>query len=229
MAVNTHSVQQWEDFGRAVATSSVVMTRRLSPFEKFVMNDNLALTTFYQQFRSGERTPEDNQWDRARLAADGTINPLIHEDLHFAALSLDGVGADYYGGYHITLEEEAIQHRTSVFEENPILFLERHQVIAGRSPPVGYRAVWQSRDQLAKAKLQSRITSETTPDDFSGILLSAGATADADFLEVHIYGSLHRDAISKVIVTTAPKGGEKHIWRELKRVLEDLGVEVKEQ
>lgn len=228
MAKNTDSLNQLEDFGVAVSASTVVMTRKIGPLDKFVMNDNLALTTFYQQFRSGERTPEDNVWDRVRLAADGTINPHYHEELHFAALSLDDLGAQYYGAFHVSIKESAIATRTSIFEENPIVFLKRHRVIVGELPPAGYRAVWQSREKLAQAKLQSRITSGTRGADFTAILLSEGSTADADFLEVHIYGPLHRSAISKVVVTNAPKGAEKHIWRNIRRELQKLGVEVQE-
>jgi hypothetical protein len=33
------------------------------------MNDGLALTTFYQQFRSGEGEPEDNSWVRVRVTS----------------------------------------------------------------------------------------------------------------------------------------------------------------
>ncbi|KAL0630425.1 hypothetical protein Q9L58_010728, partial [Maublancomyces gigas] len=225
MAANTGSLDQLNEFGAAVAKSTVVMTRKLGPLDKFVSNDNLALTTFYQQFRSGERAPEDNIWDRTRLAADGTINPLYHEDLHFAALSLDNLGVQYYGPFHVTLKEEAIEKRTTVFEENPILFLKKHAVIAGELPPLGYRAVWHSRTLLAQAKLQSRITSATKTANFPGILVYQGSGYDADFIEAHIYGPLHRNAVAKVVVTATPRGPERHIWRNVKRELQGLGVE----
>ncbi|KAA0970328.1 hypothetical protein FPY71_07325 [Aureimonas fodinaquatilis] len=229
MAETTGSLKQFTQFGDEVAKSKVVMTRNLGPLDKIVSNGNLAMTTFYQQFRAGERQPEDNKWDRTREAADSTINPHYHDQLHFAALSLDGIGVKYYGSFHVEFKEHVIEQRSSVFEENPSLFLKKHAIVVGDLPPRGYRADWQSRHLLAQAKLYAQITSATKVETYPAILMDQRDGFDADFVEVHIFGSLNRNSISKVIATTLPKGPERHIWRNVKRHLENIGVEVEEQ
>jgi hypothetical protein len=179
-----------EDFVHAVATMSrAVLARSLGQLDAFIKSENLLYVSFHNQVRAGSRIPEDDHWDRGRTAAESTVHPIYHEKINYAALSLDGFGVQWWGKYSILLKEVHIARRTSVFEENPFLFCERHRIIAGRPTPPGYRASWNHRGKLAMAKLVEKLSRTTRPEDYPAILLSQGTSkGNADFIECHIYG-----------------------------------------
>ncbi|HEX2554244.1 MAG TPA: hypothetical protein VHL98_11110 [Microvirga sp.] len=217
------------DFGLAVAGSKCVVARDIGVLQSLVKSDNVLYVTYHSQVRSGSRLPEDNKWDRGRDAAESTVNPFFYKDISFAGLSLNGVGVRAYGDYHITLRENLIAHRTSVFEENPFNFCQKQRITAGQEAPLGYRAVWKERNLLAMAKLHSHISSGTKPDEYADILVTQGThTGDGEFIEAHIYGPIHRQAIEKVI-GRRPKGGpDLPIWRSVVKELRRLGAAVEE-
>ena len=217
-------------FGITVATSRSVVARDLGTLHSLVKSENTLYISFHQQVRSSSRIPEDNKWDRGRAAEDNTINPIFFDQINFACLSLDGMGASGYGDYHITLKDKLIERRTTVFEENPFIFCQRHRIIAGDAPPLGYRATWENRGLLAVAKLQAKITVVTTPDQFPGVLVQRNAKPGSDdFIEAHIYGPLHRSTIERVIGPRPRRGAELVIWKSVVKTLRDIGAAVEER
>src|SRR2546425_1060323 len=145
------------------------------------------------------------------------------------ALSLDGHGLPNYGECSIVLREEMIADRTSVFEENSALFVERHNIKISRKPnlPKGYRATWAERAKLGVAKLYGRIDSTTTPDKYSRILLRAGATSESDdFIEVHIFGPMTVLTMEQVIVIAPQASRRATITRAIKSKLAKHNVQV---
>jgi hypothetical protein len=95
--------------------------------------------------------------------------------------------------------------------------------------PPGYRAPWERRDELAMAKLHDQIDSATPSENYPSILLRQGtSTGDADFIEVHIYGPLHRAAIERVIGPRPKSRSDLVIWKSVIRELEKLGAVVEE-
>ena len=189
---------QLQRFGAAVAGSKAIICRSLQGALSFVSSDNALYNTFYQQVESGARIPEANFWDRARVPVDGTLFPMYQEKIVFGMLSLDNQGSSYHGPYVIVLKESMVGHRASVFEENSVNFFQkRSDIRVGGAAPAGYRTIWAMRDKLAVAKCHSRIGSATISNDFPAILLVPGADPkDNDFIEVHIYGPIHRHAIA---------------------------------
>lgn len=218
-----------DDFGHAVARSRAVLARSLGDLDAFVKSDNLLYISFHSQVRAGSRIPEDNHWDKGRAAAEGTVNPIYSEKINYTALSLDGFGVPWWGEYSIVLKEIHIASRTSVFEENPFLFCERYRVIAGRQAPLGFRATWANRHELAMAKLVDKLDAAVRPDRYASILLSQGTSrADADFIECHTFGPLHRSSIERVIGTRPKKGPDLIIWKSVVAELHKLGAIVEE-
>jgi hypothetical protein len=142
---------------------------------------------------------------------------------------LDYFGVLWWGEYSIVLKDAHIALRTSIFEENPFLFCERHRVVAGRPAPAGYRAPWGKRQDLAAAKLADKITSSTKSDQFAPILLHQGTSrAEADFIECHTFGPIHRSSIERV-TGPRPKGGpDLVIWKSVAAALRRLGAIVQE-
>ena len=218
-----------EAFGVAVATSHTVLARDLGTLHSMLKSDNLLYISFHQQVRSHFRIPEDNKWDKGRAAAESTINPHFFDQINFACLSLDGIGTSGYGDYHITLKDKLVERRTTVFEENPFVFCERHRIIAGNAPPFGYRATWEKRGLLAMAKLQHNLSGTTTRDQFPGILVQRGAALGCgDFIEAHIYGPLHRATIERVIGPRPRRGPDLAIWKSVLKILREIGAAVEE-
>lgn len=220
-----------EEFGTAASISSAVMVRSLAALDGFLSQSNQPMISYYGLVRAGARIPEDNVWDLNRDRIDGTINPNgVHEHIQYAALSLDGLGVPWYGDYSITLRESMIAKRASVFEENPFRFCDRHPVPPTGSVPPGYRATWTRRGELALAKLHPRIRQGMTAVDFPGILLEQGSkSADSDFIEVHVYGPLHVNAVERVIGRVPAKKADQIIWKRVKRRIVELGATVEER
>ncbi len=212
-------------FGVAVLGSKAVVARSLGVLDDIVMSDNVVWVSYHQQVASGSRMPENNKWDRGRTAAESTILPNFHDRISYAALSLDGRGVTAFGPYSIVLREGATALRASVFEENSFLFHQRHKVIAGQPPPPGYRATWSQRHILAKSKLQHLLTASTTPARFAGILITQASRAEsADFIEVHIFGGIHRRAIERVIGSSPKSRVDTVLLKRVERRLREVGA-----
>lgn len=223
------SSEKLNAFGDAVGASEAVMNRWLGTLNTWVNGDNPLYVNFYKQVRVLGRMPEQNDWDRQRGAAEELINPYIHEELNLAALTLDGIGMPYYGDYSVVLRSATIEDRSTVFEENPFKFNERHHVVGTRPPPAGYRAPWEDRSLLAKAKLHSRIETNTPEDAFPDILMgNPRGEPDCDFIEVQIYGSLHRAVIGEVRGPVPKSRQDRAIWKSVAARLRKSGAVVEE-
>jgi len=213
-------------YGKAVLQSRAVICRNLGVVSSLVSSDNALYNNFYKQIEAESRLPEDNPFDRGRSAVDGTLFPNYHTNICFAALSLDNVGLTRYGEYSIVLKEKMILQRASVFEENSVAFCQmKHRIIVGDSVPPGYRATWLERDRLAMAKSHSKIDLATRPEDYGGILLRRGTDPmDDDFIEVHIWGPIHRAAIERVVGPRPRTRDDRVLWNSLDAKLRAVGA-----
>jgi hypothetical protein len=110
-----------------------------------------------------------------------------------------------------------------VFEENTIVFIKRHRIVIGDPIPLGYRATWENRDSLVVAKLGGKLTPKTTTADFQSILISSTST-DADIIEVHIFGPIHRKAVERLSGPQPRKNADKAILASVKRKLKEIGA-----
>lgn len=217
-----------ERFRDVVSSSQAVVARDISILHSLVDSDNKLLATFHNAVRGGARIPEDNKWDRGRHAAESTVSPGYFEDIQYACLTLDGLGVKWFGEYSITFIEKLIADRSTVFEENVFVFCDKLGVVAGKLPPPGYRAVWNERQNLAVAKLHSKLNG-ANQTRFAEILLDQGTSPDdADFIEVHVYGPLHRKAIASVAGPKPKRKSSKALWEFVKEELSSLDVEVNE-
>jgi hypothetical protein len=201
----------------------------MGALDAFVKNDNVLYVSFNRQVRAGLRLPEQNEWDPGRVSAENAVNPNYSEEINYAALSLDGFGVLAWVDYSITFKDKAVDQRASVFEENPFAFCQRHRLVVGQPVPAGYRAAWDQRDQLAMAKLYPQIDPGVKPAQYAPILLRQGeTTGEADFIEVHIYGPLHRAAIERVVGPRPKARSELVLWKSVVAQLKKLGVVVEE-
>jgi hypothetical protein len=224
-----HCEHVLEKFGTAVRTSKAVTCRSLSTLHLLVSTDSLLYTSFYRQVSSGGRLPLENEFDLGRQAIDSTMFPYYFDDIVFGALSLNDTGVRAFGPYSLVLRDELIRLRSSVFEENSFTFCQtKHKIIVGDPVPPGYRALWTDRHLLAMAKLHSHLEATTQPDAFARVLLtesSAPGSSD-EFVEVHIFGPIHRSNIEKVIGPRASNRADRLILESVKRKLRDVGAEL---
>lgn len=218
-----------KEFGDAVCSSKAVLCRSLSKITSLMKSDNELINTYYQQIRSRQRLPEDNVYDNSRGAADAKLFPNYHEEIRFAVLVLNDEVLEHYGNCGLVLEEKVIQERATVFEENTLVFFEKHRITMAQPIPNGYRAVWKDRNMLAMAKLHYKIDSTKTKDDFPGILFpkSHQDGINDDFIEVHIYGTIHRKSVEYVIAKSPRERCDRTILESLKRSLEKDGISLK--
>ena len=188
-----------------------------------VSSDNELYTSFYNLVGAEARRPENTEVDRERLQADDLLFPHYRQHIRFAALSLDGRGAMSYGNCSLVLKDMAIRERTTVFEENALDFCKKRR-FQGPLPP-GYRAVWNERDKLATAKLQPLLAPGMAERDFARILLRPSARdRQEDFVEVHIYGTLNRRSIERVVVQQPTHPPDRAFLLEIRRLLADPKV-----
>jgi hypothetical protein len=216
--------QVTDAFSSSVLTSKAVICRDAQAVNALVSSDDALYASFYNKVVGQSVLPAKNDFDPRRSGIDGTFFPFYHEEIRFGALSLNGTGTGSYGGYAIVIKDDAISARTSVFEENTLVFARKHRVPAGGPIPSGYRATWEERNKLAVAKLHTRLSKATDPQAFSGILLNVGGGTDRDdFIEVHIYGPLHRRAIEVVAGPRTNEPGELALQQNIRGKLQDIG------
>lgn len=92
-----------------------------------------------------------------------------------------------------------IAHRSTVFEENSIIFMHRRNIRITEELPVGYLTSWPKRGQLAVTKQAATLNSGMTVSDFPTLLAAEGANPEDDrFVEVHIYGPISIRAVAEV-------------------------------
>ena len=167
-----------ERFGVAVLSSRAVMARSLAVVQDLI-EAGRTYTSYQRQLASGARVAEDNAWDKTRTQVESALFPNFQQDIVFASLSLDSRGMSGYGAYVMILKEPLIARRASVFEANPYDLVEKLGWLLNKPIPPGYRAPWNERDLLAKAKLHAELSVDTRDADFPSILaIDHGGTGE---------------------------------------------------
>lgn len=210
-----------EESNAVICTSFGQVIRWLEPGGLF--------TSFHNEITIGARIAQDNKFDKARGSVDSLLFPEYSEKIIFAALSLNELGIPYYGDYSVGVKEDAIAKRATVFHENSYKFMESRNVNVASEVPAGYRCSWECRGRLAVAKHWQEIDEGVENKNFNGILLKPaadGEDSDGDFVEVHIYDGLLREAIQS-IACNQTEGHEYHILKEKIRNAGRAGIEIK--
>lgn len=217
-------------FEQEVNTNSrAVICRRWGTLATWLDHGNELFLTYYEQLESGKRRPQDNGFDTSRTAVDEVFFPYFKDHINFAALSLDGKGPASYGECHFSFKQIAIAHRTSVFEENTVVFTAKHRIVPTDRPPVGYTATWDARGRLALAKLADQLEHHSQSTDFPAILLvNRGGTDTDEFLECHIFGRLTISNIEQVKVSKPQSKEDKVLAARARRKLNSTGISVSE-
>ncbi len=211
------------DFGEAIRNAKAIICTSFSNLDRISKKSQLFMT-FYHQIKADGRSPnDDDDFEMLRAKVDPVLFPYFYEKIHFAAISLNEFGIGTYGPCHITLKSNYIQNRTTVFEENSCLFYKKHD--CRKAFPKGYRAIWEEKHLLAKAKLHSYLNANILPAQFTNILI-AQTTEDDDFIEAHIYGKIDAGTFESVKFTPSNSNYNKNQLQIIKNNLKAKGVVV---
>ena len=213
--------------------SCAVMTRKRPDVEAILEKPNAILPTYRQRLRNS-MLPEGSSWDIWRPTAEAAFFSGYEEQIHYAILSLEDIGPHHYGDVSLVFKETMIAHRATVYEENTGMYPVKNKVPVGKlgNLPKGRLATWRDRGLLCAVKLAGKIDADTGPEDHQGLLVCLGNHGEQDdFVEVHIYGTLNRQALTKVIFHQNKEKEKTKIHRLLAEVwreeLKALGIEVK--
>lgn len=193
------------EFETATRTTQAVMGSTLQKLMPVVRRDRDIFATYHDLAEMRflrESAPSGPDWNVARPAAeDALLGSHKHIDqLHYAALALDGRSLPHYGEVTVLLRENLTARRVSLFQENSAVYVHRH----GIHFPEGARGTWDERHKLCVAKLAGQLTKTTRRDEFSTILLQKGPTPlDDQFVEVHLFGPMTFATFKKVTVRLA--------------------------
>jgi hypothetical protein len=215
-----------QEFSEAVKTSSAVINVDVNFLHFFLTNRKSLYATYERGVAGHGRKPAAFQDDAARRGVGSMLFGAYASDIIYAALSLTGYGPWSYGSYAIKLRDIAICHRATVLESNSFDFVRKKRLTPGKRRPLGYLAPWGSRHKLAVAKLGDHITSQTTDDDFDGLLWSSsGNRATDEFIEVHIYGTFDLRAVESVTGSSMDGSrNDRDLVRMIKQHLKKAGI-----
>lgn len=206
---------------RAVAVFNAPLAKMVREFS----TGTQIFETYYdlERLRLRSEIPSPHDWQRLRPQAE--IELLGSEkhinQIHYAALSLDGNGLESYGDCTIRLKEKMIAHRSTCFEGNSaLIFKERHEF--GDC----LRSSWNDRAKLCVAKYALNLSETTTCDKFTQMLLHPGPTQDADeFVEVHVFGTMTAQTIESVTIKLGKMPTRNRtLWKAVKEKLQKCGV-----
>ncbi len=217
------------EFEEALSYSKAVIARNLLEADRLASSDNQLYATFYQLVQGGVRLPSGSKWDALREVADGAIFPGYKKNIRFAALSLDGCGLSNYGECFLVLRNDMIAHRASVFEENSVKFMEKHNIRMSEAHqlPSGYRAEWGERSKLCIAKMVDQLGEDMRSAAFPGMLLKEGKSSEGDsFVEVHIWGPMTVRTFERVIVNRPKRRADRVIFKSLREKLAKVDVTI---
>ena len=218
-----------DDFGISVLTSRAVIARPLRLLQDLIDTKHRTYSSYHKELSAGTRVASNNIFDLTRTQFENALFPNFYENICFAALTLDDCWVSWFGDYAMILKDPMIAHRATVFEENPFHFARRLKLSLTDTIPPGYRAVWDRRHDIAKAKLYSKLNSHTPKEDYPQILMNnSKGSEDADYIEVHIYGPFTRATIDMIIGPRPRSGEDRIIWRKFKASAENIGITVKE-
>lgn len=215
----------FKDFENEVRQNSkAVINRSISELKRLSENTKQIYATYYQLTESEIRIPEGSKWDILRSATDSAMFGIKNrKHVRFAALTLDGRGLLNYGDCALIPRNDLIAHRSSVFEENSVMFMKNHNILVFDlvNLPKGYRATWFNRGKLSAIKHTKSFSPTTKNEDYPGILLEQGDTNEDDvFIEVHIWGPMTILTFEKVFVKKPATRVDRLTIKDLKTKLD---------
>lgn len=215
-----------QEFEQSCEKSHAVFNCPLSKLHREISSGTDVFETYYdlERLRLRSETPSTFNWAKLRPQAEIELlgNEKHINQLHYAALSLDGRGLDGYGECTVQFNEAMISHRATCFEGNSALLFAEKQDFNGF-----LRSSWQDRGRLCVAKIGGKLDNSMSAHDFPGILLKKGPSQTEDeFVEIHIFGTITAQTFQSVEIAIS-KNSNRHrtLWKAVKEKLDKNGIE----
>ena len=146
--------------------AKVVISVGFNELARLAQADTNVFSTFHLRVSAGLQIPASGKWDVLRGVAEHALFPGYKDQSRFGALSLDGVGVRNYGDCSIEIRDVMVTHRTSLFEDNNVVFsaYDQKTTLAGAGElECGHRARWADKEKLCVAKLALSCTPLCSP------------------------------------------------------------------
>lgn len=207
--------------------SEAVINANLDFVRLLVNSDKPMYSPYAMQVQGRSRRAALFENDQIRRTVETKMYGSVADQIIYAALSANGKGPASYGAFSMVLDPASISHRASVLEENSYHFMDAHEVrIMDKALPVGYRSTWEERKRLGVAKLGKKVTSEDDKESLYRKILSSEGNFETDnFMEVHIFGTFNRKAISRISGSYKDDLKTKKAINILKEKSEEAGIE----
>lgn len=228
-ATNCDAVR--EELKKKIRTDAkAVISTNFNELERLAQADTNVFSTYYKRVQAGLQIPKGGKWDVLRGVAEHALFPGYKDHIRFGALSLDGVGVKNYGECSMELKDRMVAHRTSLFEDNNVVFTVYEQkatMASAENLEPGHQAVWEECEKLCIAKLAPRLHSALKSEDFPQLVLEPGPTTrDDKFIETHIWGSLTIRSVTRVRIHRERNRPLKAAIADLKRLLNQYNMDL---
>jgi hypothetical protein len=219
------------EFANTVTLHSVaVMSLSINDLQVCADSERKVFSTYYERVQAGLQIPSGGKWDVLRGVAEHSLYQHQKNHIRFAALSLDAIGVKNYGACHLTLATRMIEHRTSVYEANNVIFTVFEQAAKmsdAMKLEAGHSSDWDHRAALCLAKLASKLTATTQKDDFPRLLIEQGATTEDDkFVELHVWGPITIRTVAAITIVRQRNRPSKTDLKDLNRKTTPFGIKV---
>jgi hypothetical protein len=199
-----------------LAASTRAVLNMSASFAHLLLASDDTLYSSYRRLVGTARRPAQPQNDRDRVTVEGKLYGSSGGEVVYAALAAGPHGLISYDPISVTLTEQAVMTRSSLLEENSYSFAKRHDLRVLGPMPTGYLATWDNRAELVIAKLGSTLTAGLEPTPLADwILRSDGDRETDEFIEVHIWGGVHRDGVEGMAVSDAISDEDEQAFARL--------------
>ena len=180
--------------------SVVCVTMPAQVARSLAEDPRLIYSNYESQVGAGFRIPAQLQNDRHRAAIGGLLFGSYATKIRYGLMTIGQQGLPSYGGIVCRLRSKAIEHRTSFLDENSYTFVRTHELMAGDPIPMGHRAIWSNRGDLALAKVGDGIHAGFTRDRLQDLIVKASSKtrSEDEFIEAHIYDGFDVNAIEEM-------------------------------
>jgi hypothetical protein len=210
---------------RLASGSHAVICMPLARLLPLSADSNALLATFSLQVDGESRVPSNTISDAVRTSVEQAFFPNYASSIRFGALSLNGRGQSAYGGCNVELKDVSVEARSTVFDSPLFEFVKQHNVNLAEPIPVGYRATWARKGRLVAAKVDCA-SDVSTKEKAAEVILPPSADTNSECFEVHIFGPLNRNSISRVSMAQQKRRPDRALQRCILENLQDAGIAV---
>lgn len=182
-----------QKFEETVDTMSGVVLAMPARLARELFTDPRGVYANYEQLVGATmRRPATTADDTRRFAVGGLLFGHNLSEIKYGNLAIELEGLPTYGQVVGRLRDVTVEHRVSFLECNSYTFAKRVGSL-GDGIPVGYRAVWDNRAQLATAKLAPELQRGQDKESWKQLLVKSDGKdrSNDDFIEAHIFGEIN--------------------------------------